>query len=58
MRIAHTEEVHLFHEVTGVEQALVQKIVGTAKTAYLTDILNRTTNFINNTVAGVLTHLQ
>ena len=28
------------------------------ETAYLADIRNRTTNFINNTGAGVLTHLQ
>ena len=33
MRIAHTEEVRLFREVTGVEQALVQKIVGTLEAA-------------------------
>ena len=58
MRITHTNELLLFREVTGVEQALVQQIVGTAKEAYLADIRNRTTNFINNTVAGILTHLQ
>ena len=43
MRIAHTKEVRLLHEVKGVEQALVQKIVGTSKAAYLEDIRNRTT---------------
>ena len=58
MRVAHTKEVHLFREVTGVEQALVQQIVGTLKESYLADICNRNTNSINNTVAGVLTHLQ
>ena len=39
-------------------QALVQKIVGTVKEAYLADIRNRTTNYINDTVVVVLTHLQ
>ena len=53
-----TKEVGLFREVMGAEQALVQKIVGTAEAAYLADIRNRTTNSINNTVAGILTHLK
>ena len=58
MRIAHTKEVCLFREVTGVEQALMQQIVGTFKDKYLADICNITMNSINNTVAGVLTYLQ
>ena len=58
MRISHTKEVPLFREVTGVEQALVQQIVGTVEEAYLVDIRNRTTNSIKYTVSGVLTHLQ
>ena len=58
MLIAHTKEVRLFREVTGVEQALAQKIFGTVEEAYLEDICNRTTKSINNTAAGVLTHLQ
>ena len=58
MRIAHTEEVSLFREVTGAEQDLVQQILGTVGESYLVDIRNRTMNSINNTVAGVLTHLQ
>ena len=58
MRIAHTEEVRLFSEVTGVEQALTQQIVGTAKETYLADIRNRNTNYSNDAVAGVLTNLQ
>ena len=58
MQIVHTEEVRLFLEVTGVEQALVQQIFGTVEEAYLSDIRNRTTNFINNTVVSVLKHLQ
>ena len=58
MRITHTKEVRLFHDVTGSEQALIQHIVGTVEEAYLSDIRNRTTNSINDTLAGVLTHLQ
>ena len=55
---AHTKEVHLFREVTVVEQVLLQQIVGTTKEAYLSDICNMTTKSIYNTVAGVLTYLQ
>ena len=58
MRIAHTKEVRLFREVTGVDQALVQQNIGAVEAAYLADIRNRTTNLSNNTMTGVLTHLQ
>ena len=58
LHIAHTERVHLFQEVTGVEEALGQKIVATVKEAYLTDIRNHTTNSINSTFEDMLTHLQ
>ena len=58
MQVAHTKRVRLLREVTGLEQALVQEIVATVEGAYLTDICNRTTNSINNTVAYVLTRLQ
>ena len=50
--------MRLFREVTGVDQALVQKIVSTVEEMYLADIRNLTTKFINNTVADVLTPLQ
>ena len=58
MRILHTEEVHLFRKVTGVEQALVQQIFGTFDAAYLSNIYNRPMKSIKDTVVGVLTHLQ
>ena len=58
MQVAHTKRVRLLREVTGLEQALVQEIVATVEGAYLTDICNRTTNSINNTVAYALTRLQ
>ena len=44
--------------MTVVKQALVQQIVGTVEAAYLADIRNSTTTWINDTVAGVLTHFQ
>ena len=58
MRILHTNKVRLFQEVTGVEQALVQQIFATFEEAYFTDICNRMTNYINNTVLDMLDHLQ
>ena len=58
MRIAHTKEVRLFREVTVVEQAPVQQILGTIEEAYLVDIHNRTTKSINDTVTGVYMNLQ
>ena len=58
MQIAHTDEVRVFHEVTVVEQALVQQIIGTFEEEYLANIYSRTTNSINDTVAGILMHLQ
>ena len=58
MWITHTKRVRLFQEVTGVDQALLQKIVATVKEVYLTDIRKRTTSSINNTIADVLIHLQ
>ena len=58
MRIAHMEEVCIFREVMGSEQALVQQIVVTVEEEYLADIRNRTTKPINDTVVSVLTHLK
>ena len=58
MWITHTKEVRLFRKVTGVEQSLVQKIVATAEEAYIADIRNFNINYINDTVADVLTHIQ
>ena len=50
--------MRLFREVTLVEQALVQQIIGMVKEAYLVDICNRTMKLINDTVAGVITHVH
>ena len=43
IRIAHTDKVRMFREVTGVEQAFVQQFFSTVEESYLTDIRNRTT---------------
>ena len=58
IHIAQKKEVHLFHEVTGVEQSLVQYIVATVEDDYLADICNHKMNSINNILAAVITHLQ
>ena len=58
MRITHTEAVCLLREVTGAEKALVQQIIATVDENYLTNIRNKTTDFINDNLANVLTHLQ
>ena len=42
----------------GMEQALIQKIVATIDTTYLTDVRDRTTNSINISVSALLVHLQ
>ena len=54
----YAKEVGLFRGVTGVEQALVQKIMDTVEEAYLSDIPNSSTNSINDTLTGVLTYIQ
>ena len=53
----HTKEVSLFRELTLVEQALVQNMFSAVVEAYLADIRNLTTNYINDALAGVLAHL-
>ena len=58
MRIAHTKEVRLFFEGTGVEQALVKNNFTTFEEAYPAYIRNCTTYSINNTVDDILAHLQ
>ena len=50
--------MRLFRAVTGVVQALVKQIVDMVEKAYLADIRNSTTTSINDTVAGLITHLQ
>ena len=52
-KISLTKEVPIFHVVTDS-----RKIVTTVEGAYISDISNRMTNSINNTVAYMLTCLQ
>ena len=47
LRDAHTEDLQVFREVMGVEQALIQKIVATIDATYLEDVRDRTTNSIH-----------
>ena len=57
-RIARTEKVSLFREVTGLEQALMQQIFAMVEEAYLAYIRNRIKNSINNAMLEVPTQLQ
>ena len=58
LRDAHIEDIRVFREVMGVEQALIQQIVATIDATYLEDVRNRTTNSINLSVSALLVHLQ
>ena len=58
LRDDHVEDLQVFREVMGVEQALIQKIVATIDATYLTDIQYRTTNSINISVLDLIVHLQ
>ena len=54
----HTEAVCLFLKVIGEDQYLIQQIITTLDETYLSDIHNKTTNSINDSLDNVLTHLQ
>ena len=58
MHIINTKSVHIFCEVMGLKQDLIQKHVTNFVKTYLSEIHNCTTNSINGTMADVLTHLQ
>ena len=58
LRDSHIEDLQVFREVRGVEQALIQKIVATIDATYLEDIRDRTTNSINVSVSALLLHPQ
>ena len=55
---AHIEDLQVFREVMGVEQALIQQIVATIDATYMEDVRDRTTNSINVSVSALLLHLQ
>ena len=58
LRDAHIEDLRVFCEVMGVEQALIQKIIATIDTTYPEDVQDRTTNSINVSVSALLLHPQ
>ena len=58
LRDSHIEDLRVFREVMGLEQALIQKIVATIYSTYLKDVRDRTTNSINLSVLALLMHLQ
>ena len=57
-RDSHIEDLQVFREVMGVEQALIQQIVATIDATYLKDVRDRTSNLINVSVLALLLHLQ
>ena len=58
LRDAHIEDLRVFCDVMGGEQALIQKIVATIDASYMEDVRDRTTNLINLSVSALLVHLQ
>ena len=58
LRDAHIEDLQVFREVMGVEQALIQKCFSMIYAAYLEDVQDRTTNSIKIYVSALLFHLQ
>ena len=52
------EELRVFHEVRGVEQALISQIVTAAEESYLLSVRNRTTGQYTGNVGDILRHLQ
>ena len=58
MRDTHTEDVHVFREVMGVEQDLIKHIVADLDKAYIVDVMDRTTNYINTPVSDLLNYVQ
>jgi hypothetical protein len=55
---AHNEGVCTFHEVQGVEKALIQQIAQAVAAPYLSSIHDRTSNSLRGTIYEILAHLQ
>jgi hypothetical protein len=58
MKDAHTEQLRLFKEVTGVEKALIQQMVRAIDPPYLAALRDRASNSLRGTVSQVLEHLN
>ena len=54
----HPEDLPVFCEVVVIEQDLIQKIFSALEKAYIVDIWECTTNYINRPVSNLITHLQ
>ena len=52
------EELRVFHEVRGVEQALIGQIVNAVEETYLLSVKNRTTGQYTGNVGDIVRHLQ
>ena len=54
----HAESLRVFHEVRGVEQALIQQLVTAIDNKYLIAFKNRATGQFNGTLVDVIQHLR
>ena len=57
MRDQHTERLRIFREVTSVENALKQQIVGAVEPQYLQALRDPTTSRLNGTIPEIMKHL-
>ena len=58
IRDAHLEALRVFCEFMGVEQVLIQQIIARIDAAYIPDVRDRTTNYIDISVSSLIVHLQ
>ena len=54
----HAESLRVFHEVRGVEQALIQQLVTAIDNNYLVAFKNRATGQFNGTLVQIIQHLR
>lgn len=53
----YNESIHVFHEVRGVEQALIQQLVSAVEDKYLLAFKNRTTGRFNGNILQIFQYL-
>ena len=54
----HTEQLRIFHEVYGVERALIQQLTKAVQPCYLSALRNRTTGQFTGNLLEILTYLK
>jgi hypothetical protein len=54
----HEEALRVFHEVRGIERALIQQIIAAVEPQYVAALRDRTTNQFTGTVLQILTYLK